>query len=130
MGSFLAFNFVEEEEGMGRVLVQVLLKIGGWLGFLTRNAIAFGNALRREADSQPISELAIPAVSRTTTHNLGFLSVAKGKCLPGARPARYFSINYPDFGPRYTLSWKSPLSRPHCTAHLPYKARGIVKQYL
>ena len=26
-----------------------------------------------------------------------------GECLPGARPARYLSINYPDFSPRFTL---------------------------
>ena len=38
-----------------------------------------------------------------------------------ARRATFF-INYPDFSPRFTLSWRSPLSRPHCTAHLPYKA--------
>ena len=44
-------------------------------------------------------------------------------------PARYFSSNYPDFSPRFTLSWRSPPSRPHCTAHLPYKARCIIKQY-
>ena len=53
-----------------------------------------------------------------------------GECLPGARPARYFSINYPDFSPRFTLSWRSPPSRPCCTAHLPYKARCIIRQYL
>ena len=35
-------------------------------------------------------------------------------------PARYFSINYPDFSPRFSLSWRSPPSRPRCTAHLPY----------
>ena len=40
------------------------------------NSIAFGNAPRREADSQPISPLARPAVSQTETHSLGFLSVA------------------------------------------------------
>ena len=27
----------------------------------------------------------------------------QGECLPGARPARYLSINYPDFSPRFTL---------------------------
>ena len=53
-----------------------------------------------------------------------------GECLPGARPACYFSINYPDFSPRFTLSRRSPPSRPRCTAHLPYKARCIIKQYL
>ena len=53
-----------------------------------------------------------------------------GECLPGARPARYFCINYPDFSPRFTLPWRSPPSRPHCTAHLPYKARCKIKQYL
>ena len=53
-----------------------------------------------------------------------------GECLPGARPARYFSINYPDFSPSFTLPWRSPPSRPHCTAHLPYKARCKIKQYL
>ena len=53
-----------------------------------------------------------------------------GECLPGARPARYFSINYPDFSPRFTLPWRSPPSRPHCTAHLPYKARCKIKQDL
>ena len=45
-------------------------------------------------------------------------------------PARYFSIKYPDFSPRFTLSWRSSPSRPRCTAHLPYKARCIIKQYL
>ena len=37
---------------------------------------SIGSAPRREADSQPISPLARPAVSRTKTHRLGFLSVA------------------------------------------------------
>ena len=41
-----------------------------------RNSIAFGSAPRREADSQPISQLDRPAVSQTETHSLGFLSVA------------------------------------------------------
>ena len=59
-----------------------------------------------------------------------FPNPEKGECLPGARPARYLSINYPDFSPRFTLSWRSPPSRPYCTAHLPYKARCIIKQYL
>ena len=46
-------------------------------------------------------------------------------------PARYFCINYPDFSPRFTLPWRSPPSRPHCTAHLPYNvARCKIKQYL
>ena len=45
-------------------------------------------------------------------------------------PARYFSINYPDFSPRFTLSWISPPSRPRCTAHLPYKAHCTIQQYL
>ena len=54
----------------------------------------------------------------------------EGECLPGARPARSFSINYPDFSPRFTLSWRCPPSRPRCTAHLPYKAGCIIKQYL
>ena len=45
-------------------------------------------------------------------------------------PARYFPINYADFSPRFTLPWRSPPKRPHCTAHLPYKARGKIKQYL
>ena len=40
------------------------------------NSIAFGSAPRREADSQPINQLARPAVSQTETHSLGFLSVA------------------------------------------------------
>ena len=40
------------------------------------NSIAFGSAPRREADSQPISPLARPAVSQTETHSLGYLSVA------------------------------------------------------
>ena len=56
--------------------------------------------------------------------------VIRGECLPGARPARYFSINYPDFSPRFTLPWRSPPSRPHCTAYLPYKARCKIKQDL
>ena len=28
---------------------------------------------------------------------------AEGRCLPGVRPVRYLSINYPDFTPRFTL---------------------------
>jgi hypothetical protein len=40
------------------------------------NSIAFGSAPQREADSQPISQLAKPAVSQTETHSLGSLSVA------------------------------------------------------
>ena len=55
---------------------------------------------------------------------------AQGECLPSVRPARYFSINYPDFSPRFTLSWRSLPSGPRCTAHLPYKARCKTKQYL
>ena len=35
------------------------------------NSIAFGSAPRREADSQPISQLARPAVSQTETHSQG-----------------------------------------------------------
>ena len=42
----------------------------------SKNSIAFGSAPRREADSQPISQSARPAVSRTETHSLGFVSVA------------------------------------------------------
>ena len=30
-------------------------------------------------------------------------TVQMGECLPIARPARYFSINFPDFSPRFTL---------------------------
>ena len=51
-----------------------------------------------------------------------------GECLLGARPARCFSINYPNFSPRFTLSWRSPPSRPLWTAHLPYKASCIIRQ--
>ena len=40
------------------------------------NSFAFGSAPRREADSQPISQLNRPAVSQTETHSLGCLSVA------------------------------------------------------
>ena len=40
------------------------------------NSIAFGSAPRREADNQPISQLAKPAVSQTEAHSLGFLLVA------------------------------------------------------
>ena len=48
------------------------------LGTTHENSIAFGSAPRREADSQPISPLARPAVSQTETetHSLGFLSAA------------------------------------------------------
>ena len=56
--------------------------------------------------------------------------VANHKQWGNVCPARYFSINYPDFSPRFTLSWRSPPNRPHYTAHLPYKARCIVKQDL
>ena len=44
--------------------------------FSGQNSIAFGSAPRREADSQPISQLDRPAVSQTEAHTLGFLSVA------------------------------------------------------
>ena len=37
-----------------------------------QKSIAFGSAPRREVDSQPISQLARPAVSQTETHSLGF----------------------------------------------------------
>ena len=40
----------------------------------TDNSIAFGSARRREADSQPISQLGRPAVSQTETHSWGFVS--------------------------------------------------------
>ena len=43
---------------------------------IRKNSIAFGSAPRREVDSQPISQLARPAVSHTEAHSLGFLSVA------------------------------------------------------
>ena len=46
------------------------------MGWGPKNSIAFGSAPRREADSQPISQLARPAVSQTETRSLGFLSVA------------------------------------------------------
>ena len=59
-----------------------------------------------------------------------YRTAIEGECLPGARPARYFCINYPDFSPRFTLPWRSPPSRPRCTAHLPYKTRCKIKQYL
>ena len=29
--------------------------------------------------------------------------VSLGECMPGTRPARYLSINDPDFSPRFTL---------------------------
>ena len=53
-------------------------------GALT-HSIAFGSAPRREADSQPISPLARPAVSQTETHSLGFLSVADAAPSSGER---------------------------------------------
>ena len=56
--------------------------------------------------------------------NLRFME----ECLPDARPVRYFSINYPNFIPRFTLSWRSLPSGPRCTTHLPYKARCIIRQ--
>ena len=47
------------------------------------NSIAFGSAPRREADSQPISQLGRPAVSQTEAHSLGFLSVADSAASSG-----------------------------------------------
>ena len=44
--------------------------------FTSTNSIAFGSAPRREADSQPISQLDRPAVNQIETHTLGFLLVA------------------------------------------------------
>ena len=45
-----------------------------------------------------------------------------GECLPGTRPAcyfstSYFSINYPDFSPRFTLSLGESL---HCARTARY----------
>ena len=34
---------------------------------------------------------------------LPYYGWGRGECLPGACPARYLSINYPDFSPRFTL---------------------------
>ena len=51
-----------------------------------------------------VCAMAIPFTAWKHMH----LNVEKGECLPGARPARYFSINYPDFSPRFTLSWRKP----------------------
>ena len=42
---------------------------GFWGAF--SNSIAFGSAPPREADSQPISQLARPAVRQTETHSFG-----------------------------------------------------------
>ena len=50
----------------------------------TENSIAFGSAPRREAESQPISQLARPAVSQTETHSLGVLSIADSVPSSGA----------------------------------------------
>ena len=42
-----------------------------------KNSIAFGSAPRREADSQPISQLARPAVSQSDKNTqFGFFAVA------------------------------------------------------
>ena len=51
-------------------------KISAGENFGTPNSIAFGSAPRREADSQPISQLARPAARQKETHRLGFVSVA------------------------------------------------------
>ena len=64
----------------------------------------------------------VPIGNILVGNNIGFQTRTKG-----VRPARYFSINYPDFSPRFTLLWRS---RPRCTAHLPYKARCVIKQYI
>ena len=40
------------------------------------NSIAFSSAPRREADSQPISQIVRPIVSQTETRSLDFLSLA------------------------------------------------------
>ena len=45
------------------------------------------------------------------------IPLTQGKYLPGARPACYFSINYPDFSPRLTLSWRSPPQVDHGGLH-------------
>ena len=60
----------------GCSVVGVMRKPKISLNFRKKNSIAFGSAPRRQADSQPISPLARPAVSQTETHSLGFLSVA------------------------------------------------------
>ena len=52
-----------------RVKVGFKDSVGVQIG---QNSIAFGSAPRREADSQPISPLARPAVSQKETHSLGF----------------------------------------------------------
>ena len=68
---------------------------------------------------------------RRPVYNKGVAQIGSlGECLPGARPARYLSINYPDLSARFTLSWTRTPSRPRCTANLPYKAHCIIKEYL
>ena len=65
--------------GVHTVRGRACARGGGYNHFLKKkfqNSIAFGSAPQREADSQPISPLAKPAVSQTETHSLDFLSVA------------------------------------------------------
>ena len=74
-----------------------------------------------------------PARLPVTTVETYFYCVREGQLFHYSQrgnvcPACYFSINYPDFSPRFTLSWRSPPSRPRWTAHLPYKARCIIRQ--
>ena len=51
-------------------------------------------------------KLAKPSYQVVLEKTLG----TKGECLHGARPARYLSINYPDFSPR--LGECLPCARP------------------
>ena len=57
---------------------------GGFGGGGGANYISFGSTARREADSQPISQLARPALSQTEKHSLGVLSVADAAPSSGA----------------------------------------------
>ena len=43
--------------------------------------------------------------SKQCTEIHGYDHMPVGECLPGARPACYFSINYPDFSPYITLAF-------------------------
>ena len=50
------------------------------------------------------------------THNTG-----------GICPVRYFSSNYPDFSPKFTLSWRSSPSRPRWAAHLSHATPAFLR---
>ena len=93
---------------------------------LKKNSIAFCGAPRREADSQPISQLARPAVSQTETHNLSFLSVGdsapssgEGHCSQGKQWLNGDAPHCQLFGRRFEPRANMAAATPPTTVDRP-----------